>query len=60
MRARVRFVEIILHTAGQTALARFHNSDFAVSAKGLQDLVSDVDRATEASRTGSIRSGSTC
>lgn len=45
---RLRFVEAILHSAGQTALTRFHNRDFAVTAKGRQDLVSDVDRETEA------------
>lgn len=48
---RLRFVEAIVQTAGQVALTRFHNRDFAVSAKGRQDLVSDVDRATEAVRS---------
>lgn len=45
---RLRLVEAIVQTAGQVALTRFHSRDLAVSAKGPQDFVSDVDRATEA------------
>lgn len=37
LRQRLHFVEAILHIAGQAALTRFHNRDFAVSAKGRQE-----------------------
>lgn len=42
-------VETALHHAGHAALERFRRRDFTVSAKGRQDLVSEVDRMTEAS-----------
>ena len=46
---RLRLVAAVVNAAGQTALSRFRSRDFTVSAKGRQDLVSDVDRTTEAS-----------
>lgn len=45
---RLRPVEAMLRSAGQSVLTRFNGRDFVVSAKGPQTLVSGVDRATEA------------
>ena len=48
LRRRLDAVEAILLEAGQVAVSRFRDRDDAVSAKGRQDLVFDVDRETEA------------
>ncbi len=47
LKRRLDVVEATLAEAGQAALIRFRARDYEVSAKGRQDLVSDVDRETE-------------
>ena len=56
---RLRLVAAVVNAAGQTALSRFRSRDFTVSAKGRQDLVSDVDRTTEASLREALQLGQT-